>query len=218
MCVQSSTEYLCSSLRSSIAASAGERVNALNSEIAMANAMVSENCLYRIPVVPGKERYRHEYGNQHQRRRDDGAGHFGHGDRSRGMRVGPVFVDMPLHIFDYHDRVIDDQSRRQRNAEEGERIDGEAEDLDECKSADQRHRNGYGRNDCSAPIQQEEEDYDDDDKDRFFQRRHHFPHRVAHHRRRVESDDVLDAGRKRLRQFRQFSPRGLVDLQRVGIR
>ena len=45
MCVQSSTEYLCSSPRSRMADSAGERVKALNSEIAIENAIVSENCL-----------------------------------------------------------------------------------------------------------------------------------------------------------------------------
>src|ERR1700712_426154 len=38
-----------------MAASAGESVNALNAEIAMENAMVSENCLYSMPVVPGKK-------------------------------------------------------------------------------------------------------------------------------------------------------------------
>src|SRR5665213_507637 len=46
---------LCVSLRSKIAARAGERVSALNAEIAIENAMVSENCLYRMPVVPGKK-------------------------------------------------------------------------------------------------------------------------------------------------------------------
>src|SRR5436309_2758275 len=54
ICVQSKTEYFCSSLRSRMAASAGDKVSALNSEMAIENAMVSENCLYRIPVVPGK--------------------------------------------------------------------------------------------------------------------------------------------------------------------
>src|SRR5450755_3797169 len=52
--VQSSRRYFASSLRSRSAASAGERVKALNAEIAIAKAMVSENCLYKIPVVPGK--------------------------------------------------------------------------------------------------------------------------------------------------------------------
>ena len=37
-----------------MAASAGDNVSALKSEIAMEKAIVSENCLYRIPVVPGK--------------------------------------------------------------------------------------------------------------------------------------------------------------------
>src|SRR5271169_5980976 len=54
MPVQSKTPYLCSSERSNRAASAGERVRALNKEIAIEKAMVRENCRYRIPVVPGK--------------------------------------------------------------------------------------------------------------------------------------------------------------------
>ena len=54
MCVQSKSEYLDSSPRNSSAAKAGESVNALNNEIAIENAMVSENCRYSIPVVPGK--------------------------------------------------------------------------------------------------------------------------------------------------------------------
>ena len=43
------------SARSRIAASAGESVSALKAEIAIEKAMVSENCLYRMPVVPGKK-------------------------------------------------------------------------------------------------------------------------------------------------------------------
>src|ERR1019366_9583407 len=39
--------------RRKTAASAGESVSALNAEMAIENAIVSENCLYRIPVVPG---------------------------------------------------------------------------------------------------------------------------------------------------------------------
>jgi hypothetical protein len=43
------------SARSKSAASAGESVSALKAEIAMEKAIVSENCLYRMPVVPGKK-------------------------------------------------------------------------------------------------------------------------------------------------------------------
>src|ERR1035441_9455623 len=41
--------------RRKTAASAGESVSALNAEIAIEKAIVSENCLYRIPVVPGNK-------------------------------------------------------------------------------------------------------------------------------------------------------------------
>ena len=71
------------------AASAGDSVSALNAEIAIENAIVSENCLYRMPVVPGKEAYRHKHRDQHQRGRDHRAGHFGHRDGLRGVRIGP---------------------------------------------------------------------------------------------------------------------------------
>src|SRR3984957_16709410 len=43
------------SARSRMAARAGERVSALKAEIAMEKAIVRENCLYRMPVVPGKK-------------------------------------------------------------------------------------------------------------------------------------------------------------------
>src|SRR5271165_2319876 len=38
-----------------MAASAGDKVSALKAEMAIAKAMVRENCLYRMPVVPGKK-------------------------------------------------------------------------------------------------------------------------------------------------------------------
>ena len=41
--------------RSSKAESDGVKVSELKAEMAMENAMVSENCLYSSPVVPGKK-------------------------------------------------------------------------------------------------------------------------------------------------------------------
>src|ERR1700751_3155268 len=54
MRVQSNILYFSSSPRRKRAASAGESVSALNAEMAMENAIVIANCLYRMPVVPGK--------------------------------------------------------------------------------------------------------------------------------------------------------------------
>ena len=127
-------------------------------------------------------------------------------------------IDVSLHVFDDHDGVIDHESRGQRDAEQRQRVDGETEDLDEGERTDQRNRDGDRRNDGGAPVQQEEEDHDDDDEDRFFQGGDHFSHRVANHGRGVEGDDVLDAGRERLRQLGQRRFRLFVHVECVGIR
>src|SRR5229473_2879393 len=90
--------------------------------------------------------------------------------------------------------------------------------VDKSESANQRYRNGDRRNDGRTPIQQEEEDHNDDNDHRFFKRSDHFFHRIADHRGRVESDYVLDAGRKRLRKLDERRLGSFVDLQRIGIR
>ena len=131
---------LCFSPRRKIAASAGDKVNALKAEMAMAKAMVSENCLYKNAGGAREKRNRHEYGYKHQRSCDDRARDLGHSDRSSGMRIGMVVIDMALHIFDDHDGIIDHQTGGQRDAEHGQRIDGKVEDLDEGEGTDQGDR------------------------------------------------------------------------------
>src|SRR3984885_2907924 len=54
MCRKSNCCGRASSPRRNNADNAGESVSALNAEIAIANAMVSENWRYRMPVAPGK--------------------------------------------------------------------------------------------------------------------------------------------------------------------
>ena len=89
--------------------------------------------------------------------------------------------------------------------------------VDKSESANQRYRNGDRRNNRRAPIQQEEEDHNDDNDHRFFERSDHFFHRIADNGGRVESDYVLDAGRKRLRKLDERRLGRFVDLQRIGI-
>ena len=189
-----------------MAASAGDRVSALNSEMAIANAMVSENCLYRIPVVPGKN----DTGTNTEISTSDVA--MTALDTSAmatevavcGSVRSSLMCRCTFSMTTIASSTTSPVARVMPNKRQ--RIDGEAEDLDEGKGADQRDRNGDGRNDRGAPVQQEQEDYDDDDQNGFFQRGHHFADRVADHGRRIEGDDVLDSRRKGLRQFRQLRP------------
>src|SRR3982074_1619245 len=134
------------------------------------------------------------------------------------MRVGVVQVDVPLRVFDDDNCVIDHQAGRESNSKKRQRIDGEIKGIDKSESTNQRHWNGDRRNDGRTPIQQEEEDHNNDDDHRFLERSNNFFHRIADHRGRVESDYVLDAGRKRLRKLDERRLSGLVDLQRIGIR
>ena len=109
-----------------MAASAGESVSALNSEMAMEKAMVSENCLYRIPVVPGK--------NDTGTKTEISTSEVAMTALETSAMATDVAVwgsvrprDMPLRILDYDDGVIDHQSCGQRDSEQGQRVDGEAE-------------------------------------------------------------------------------------------
>ncbi len=114
-----------------------------------------------------KQRHRHEDRNQHDGSCDDRAGNFAHRDRGGAARVVNSLFQMPLHIFNHHDGVIDHQSGRQRNAEERQRVDGKVEELDEREGPNQRDRNGHRGNQRAAPGLQEAEDHDDDDQDRY---------------------------------------------------
>ena len=124
---------------------------------------------------------------------------------------------MALHVFDDDDGVVDDQAGGERDAEERQRVDGEAEDLDEGKGADERDRDGDGGNDGGAPVLQEEEDDDDDDDDRFADRGDDFvdgsPMTV------VVSTAMMPfmPGGIGLLQLGEDGAAALVDVERVGV-
>ena len=72
-------------------------------------------------------------------------------------------LEMPLDVFDHHDRVVDHDADRQHEAEQREIVDRESERRHHGESADQRHRDGDDRNDRRAPSLQEHQ-HDDDDQ------------------------------------------------------
>ena len=124
----------------------------------------------------------------------------------------------PLHVFDDDDGVVDHQAGGQRDAEEGERIDGEAEDLDERKGADQRDRDGDGGDDGGAPVLQEQEDDDDDDDDGFAQRADDFADGIADDRGGVEGDRHTSCpGGKDFDSSARAALRFSIDLERIGV-
>ena len=149
----------------------------------------------------GEEADRNEDGDEHERGGDDGAGDLGHGARVAWCGSLSLLGDVALHVLDDDDGVVDDQAGGQGDAEERQRVDGEAEDLDEGEGADERDGNGDGRDDGGAPVLQEEEDDDDDDDDGLAEGLDDFADGLADDGRGVDGDDALHAGREGLREF-----------------
>ena len=165
----------------------------------------------------GEERDRHEDGDEHQRSGDDGAGDLAHGGGGGVVRLAVALGDVALDVFDHDDGVVDDEAGGQRDAEQRERIDGEAEDADEGEGPDQRNRNGDGGDEGGAPVLQEEEDDQDDDDDGFDEGLDDFADGCADDGGGVEGDGVFHAGREGAGESVHLGFGIAIHLQGVGI-
>src|SRR3981081_3707558 len=72
---------------------------------------------------------------------------------------------MAFNVFDNDDGIVDYQAGGERNAEQRQRVDREAEQLDERERSDERDRNGDRGNDGGAPVFEENEDDQNDEED-----------------------------------------------------
>jgi hypothetical protein len=98
-----------------------------------------------------EERDRHEHRDENQRRRDDGPQHFAHRVDGRLARRHLEFLDMPLDVLDHDDRVVDDDAGGEDDAEQRQRVDGVAHQLDEGERADERDRDREHGDERAAP-------------------------------------------------------------------
>ena len=176
--------------RSSIAASAGDSVSALKAEIITEMAMVIANCLFRRPWMPPM----------------NPTGMNTDARISAMLTTGPdtscmawsvasfgdnPSLDMLFHRLDHHDRIVDHQADGEDEAEEGERVDREAEGGKEDEGADQRDRDRRHRDERGAPVLQEQVDDEDHEEQRFAERDQDFPYPFRHGERRVDRIPVL---------------------------
>ncbi len=98
--------------------------------MAIEKAMVSANWRNRMPVVPGKKATGTKTATSTSEVAITAPGDFFHGVGC-GFRTAIEFalLQMALDIFNDDDGVIDDQAGGERNAEQGQRVDREAEQL-----------------------------------------------------------------------------------------
>src|SRR5258708_22993383 len=98
---------------------------------------------------------------------------------------------MALDVFDNDDGVVDHQACSESNAEQGQRVDGEAEQLDEREGADERDRNRDRGDDGVAPVLEENEDYQNDKEDGAAEGRDYVEARFADRIMDLDSDLML---------------------------
>src|SRR5215207_890205 len=129
---------------------------------------------------------------------DEGGREYSAADLVHGL-VGGVarrhaLRDVALDILDDDDRVVDHDADRQHEAEQGQRIEREAERAHHRESAYERHRDRDDRDDRRAPRLQEHDDDDDDEDQRLEQRLVDLAHGLGDELGRVVDDLVVDAG------------------------
>src|ERR1700678_1392426 len=125
--------------------------------------------------------------------------------------------EVTLHVFDDDDGVVYYETSGKGDAEESERVDAEAEDLDEGEGADERNRDGASGDDGSAPVLQEEEDDDNDDDDGFADGRGDFVDGLADDESGVNGDDAFEAGGVGLFELGEHGAATFVDVECVGV-
>ena len=81
-------------------------------------------------------------------------------------------MQQALDVLDDDDRVIDQQADRQRQPEQGQRVDGEPGHVENRERPQKDDRDRDRRHQQGAPVLQEDEDDEDDEDDRLDQRLH----------------------------------------------
>ena len=140
--------------------------------------------------------YRNKYRNQNQGCGHDGAGNFFHGRGGGIVRLRNSLGDVALHVLDYHDCIVHHQTGGQREAKQGERVNRKAQHFDKREGADERDRNGDGRNQSASPVLQENKNYQDDQKNGLEQGVQDVTDGFVDDGGGVERHGILHAGRK----------------------
>ena len=128
------------------------------------------------------------------------------------------FRHVAFDVLHHHDGVIHHDADAQHQAEQGQHVDREAEQVHPAEGGDHRDDHRHDGNDRGPPALQEDEDHHDDQHDGFQQGFHHLVDRGLHELGGIQGDGVIDASREALLQFLQSRPHLFGNFQGVGTR
>ena len=171
----------------------------------------------QLAGAPGHEGHRGINGRQ-----GDGHCHHRKPDLFRAqegrLHARHAFLDVAIDVLQHDDRVIDDQTDGQHQRQQGQRVDGEAEYEHQRKGTDQRHRDGYQRDQRGAHIAQEEEDDHQHQRHSLGDGREHRIDRAVDEHGGVISDIGCHALGQFGNHLGQLSAQTLGEFERVGRR
>ena len=137
---------------------------------------------------------------------------------SAALDARHAFAHMAFDVLDHDNGVVDHQTDREDDGEQGQQVEGEAEDLHEKERADEGDRDRDDRHDDGADRAEEEEDDDHDDEERVDQSLHDFVDGVVDVSGGVVGDLRLHPGGQFLLDLLQLGPDALDHIDEVGIR
>ncbi len=151
-------------------------------------------------------------GDAHHRRRD-----LRHG-LQRGFPGREPFLDVVLDRLHHDDGVVHHEADGEDEAEEGQRVDGEAQEGEEGEGPDEGHRNGDQGDEGRAPVLEEQEDDQDDENHRLPEGARDLLHPLGDRQRGVEAHLVVEVAREALLELGHHVLDALRDREGVGSR
>src|SRR5215813_7621949 len=156
----------------------------------------------------------HEYGAERQCDRYQRPADFVH-RLMGGFKWGHSRAHIALHVFDDDDRVVDDDTDRQNEAEQGQVVQRYPKYSEDRKGADQRNRNCNAGDDRRTPALQKQKYHPDDEEDRDKNRDDNLLDRLGNEDIRVVDDCRVDTWRKMFLQLLHLRQNFMLDRERV---
>ena len=125
-------------------------------------------------------------------------------------------LDEARDVLDHDDRIVDNESRGDRQRHQRQVVERVAEQIHHAERADDRERDGDAGNDgCRQPAQ-EQKNHQNDEEDGQQQLEFDVAHRRADGHRAIGENSDLDTRRQRVRELRQQMLDAVDDIYGVG--
>src|SRR5882762_9532346 len=167
--------------------------------------------------ITAHQEQRNEHGDQRDRDRHDGEADLA-GPLHRRIVRRHAILYMACNVLDLDDGVVDHESDRDRQGHQREVVQTKPHSVEHREGADQRQRNGDGRDYGRPEITQEYEDHHHHQRDRQHQRELNVADRCADGLGAIRNDIYLDGGRNRGLEHRQHRLDATHGLDDVGAR